>query len=32
MIIRSLIHCWDSFEKNVKMTAPGPEITGKKIS
>ena len=32
MIVRSLIHCWDSFEKNVKMTAPGPEITAYKIS
>ena len=26
MIVRSLIHCWDSFEQNVKMTLPGQEI------
>ena len=26
MIVRSLIHCWDNFDPNVKMTSPGPEI------
>ena len=26
MIVKSLIHCWDNFEQNAKMTLPGPEI------
>ena len=26
MIVRPLIHCWDDFEENVKITSPGPEI------
>ena len=26
MIVRSLIHCWDNFKQNAKMTSPGPEI------
>ena len=26
MIVKSLIHCWDNFEQNAKMTSPGPEI------
>ena len=26
MIVRSLIHCQDNFEQNLKITSPGPEI------
>ena len=26
MIVKPLIHCWDSFEQNTRMTSPGPEI------
>ena len=26
MIVKSLIHCWDNFEQNAKMTLPGPKI------
>ena len=26
MIVKSLIHCWDNFEQNVKMASVGPKI------
>ena len=25
MIVKSLVHCWDNFEQNAKMTPPKPE-------
>ena len=26
MIVKSLIHYWDNFEQNARMTSPGPTI------
>ena len=26
IIVNSLIHCWNNFEQNVRMTSPGPKI------
>ena len=26
MIVKSLVHCWENFEENAKMTSPGPKI------